>query len=78
MNQLLAFLIFAAGWSFACSLFLGAVHPLAVFAIWLIGFVWGVGYIAAGKASADLLTKRWLQMMVGIAVIGGVGALLLS
>ena len=78
MNQAVAFISFVAGWSFVCSLCLGAIHPVAVFLVWLIGFVWGVGYIAAGKPQADLLTKRWLQMMAGTALIGGAVALFLS
>lgn len=77
-EQFLAFITFAAGWSFICGLLLGTAHPIAVFIVWIVGFVWGVGYIAAGKAAADLLTKRWLQMLIGIAVVGGAGALFLS
>jgi hypothetical protein len=78
LNQTAAFISFAAGWSLLCSLFLGAVHPIALFAVWLVGFVWGAGYISAGKRLADLLTKRWLQMMLGLAVVGGLVALFVS
>ncbi|PAQ00899.1 hypothetical protein LRP31_25420 [Mesorhizobium mediterraneum] len=79
MNQTVAFISFAAGWSFACSLLLNSsIHPLAVFIVWIVGFVWGVGYIIAGKMDADLLLKRWLQMMAGATVLGFVGSFLLS
>jgi hypothetical protein len=49
LNQTAAFISFAAGWSVVCSLLLGSVHPIALFAVWLVGFVWGVGYISAGN-----------------------------
>jgi hypothetical protein len=78
LNQAAAFISFAAGWSVVCSLFLGSAHPIAIFTVWLVGFVWGVGYISAGKHLADLLTKRWLQMMLGLAVVGGLVALFVS
>lgn len=79
MNQIVAFISFASVWSFACSLLLNSsIHPVAVFIVWIIGFVWGVGYIIAGKIDADLLLKRWLQMMAGAMLIGFVGSFLLS
>lgn len=79
MNQALAFISFAAIWSFSCSLLLhSSIHPVAVFAVWIVGFVWGVGFIVAGKADADLLLRRWLQMMACAIVIGFVGSTLLS
>ena len=79
LNQTVAFISFVAGWSFACSLLLNSsIHPIAVFIVWIVGFVWGVGYIVAGKIDADLLLKRWLQMMTGAIVIGFVGSFLLS
>jgi hypothetical protein len=79
LNQTVAFILFAAGWSFACSLLLNSsIHPVAVFIVWIIGFVWGVGYIIAGKIDADLLLKRWLQMMAGAMLLGFVGSFLLS
>lgn len=78
MNQTVAFISFVAGWSFACGLLLDtSIHPIAVFIVWVVGFVWGVGYIIAGKADADLLLKRWLQMMAGTMFLGFVGSFLL-
>ncbi|MER9176666.1 hypothetical protein NKH72_24195 [Mesorhizobium sp. M0955] len=78
-RQLVFFVSFAAVWSLAAGMMLdGRVHPLAVFFVWIVGFVWGVGYIAAGKMDADLLLKRWLQMMAGAICIGWVGSLLFS
>jgi len=78
LNQFIAFISFAAAWSLAASLFIGSVNPIAIFAVWLLGFIWGSGYIAAGIREADLLLKRWLQMMAGVAVLAIIGAGLLS
>ena len=78
-RQFLAFVVFLVVWSLLANLALGArIHPIAVFAVWIIGFVWGVAFIADGKRTADYLTKRWLQMMVGVVLIGGFISLLLS
>jgi hypothetical protein len=79
LKDFLQFITFAALWSAGAGLLLETgIHPLAIFAVWLIGFVWGAAYIADGKRSADHLTKRWLQMMIGVVLIGGVVGLLLS
>lgn len=78
MNQFIAFGTFTIGWSIAACLLIGSVNPIALFAVWLLGFIWGTGYIAAGIREADLLLKRWLQMMVGVAVLAVIGAGLLS
>ncbi|TGV15835.1 hypothetical protein EN816_00865 [Mesorhizobium sp. M8A.F.Ca.ET.173.01.1.1] len=78
MNQFVAFGSFAIGWSLAASLLIGSVNPIALFAVWLVGFLWGAGYIAAGIREADLLLRRWLQMMAGVAVLAIIGAGLLS
>ena len=78
MNQFVAFGSFAISWSIAACLLISSVNPIALFAVWLLGFLWGAGYIAAGIREADLLLKRWLQMMVGVAVLAIIGAGLLS
>jgi hypothetical protein len=78
LNQFLAFVTYAAVWSIACRLMIGTVNPLALFAVWLVGFVWGVGYIAGGLREADLLLKRWLQMMAGTVALALVVANILS
>lgn len=73
------FLIATVAWAVLCRLLLMLpIHPVAVGAVWLIGFVWMTGYIAAGTSAADLLTKRWLQMMAGIVILASVGYLALS
>ncbi|RUU81290.1 hypothetical protein [Mesorhizobium sp. M7A.F.Ca.MR.362.00.0.0] len=78
-RQLLAFVIFICVWALLGSAALALhVNVVAVFIPWLIGFVWGVGYITSGPTDANLLVKRWLQMMVGAALIGGAISLLLS
>ncbi|KRB22670.1 hypothetical protein [Mesorhizobium sp. Root172] len=78
-RQLLAFVTFISAWSLMAGGALGLkIHPIAVFAVWLAGFVWGAGYIASGKSDADLLLKRWFQMIIGVAAIGGAVALFLS
>lgn len=80
MKQFLAFLIATVLWAGTAGLFLSAnlVHPVAVFIVWIVGFVWMTGYIAAGRTSADLLTKRWLQMLAGMAVLASLGFLIFS
>jgi hypothetical protein len=80
LKQFLAFIVVTAAWATAARLFLHAnlVHPAAVGIVWIVGFVWMTGYIAAGRNSADLLTKRWLQMLAGIAVLAGFGFLVFS
>jgi hypothetical protein len=78
LNQFFAFGSFAIGWSVVAGLLIGSVSPVALFAVWLLGFLWGAGYIAAGVREADLLLKRWLQMMAGVAVLAVIGASLLS
>jgi hypothetical protein len=78
LSQFAAFASFAVAWSFAASLLGGSVNPIALFAVWLVGFLWGTGYIAAGIREADLLLKRWLQMMAGVVVLAIIGAGLLN
>lgn len=77
LSPFAAFIIATVAWAGAARLFLLAnlVHPVAVGIVWLVGFVWMTGYIAAGRNSADLLTKRWLQMLAGVAILAGIGFL---
>jgi threonine/homoserine/homoserine lactone efflux protein len=74
-----AFIAFIVGWSLLANA-AGHMHvnPIAVFAGWLVGFVWGCAYIMAGKLAADHLTKRWLQLMIGVVLVGGLVGLALS
>lgn len=67
-------------WAAICRLILelDTVQPMAIGAVWLIGFVWMTGYIAAGRNSADLLAKRWLQMLAVIGIVAGFIVLALS
>jgi len=80
LRQFIAFLVVTMAWAALCRLILelDAVQPIAIGAVWLVGFVWLTGYIAAGRNSADLLTKRWLQMLAGIGVVAGFIVLALS
>lgn len=75
-----SFAITVCLWSTFCAWLLAqtAVAPVAIFAVWLFGFVWTTGYIIAGKAHADHLTKRWLQLLAGLAIMGGSIYLFLS
>lgn len=78
-RQFLAFITFALSWSFIASLALSLhIHPVAIFAVWIIGFVWGVAYIISGEADADLLLKRWLQLMGATVLAGAMIAAFLS
>jgi len=65
VRQFLAFIAFALLWSAGAGLLLETklVNPYAIFAVWTVGFIWGVGYIAAGSREADYLLKIWLGMM---------------
>lgn len=67
-------------WSALCAGILSEtkVAPAAIFAVWIFGFVWITGYIVAGKDHADHLTKRWLQMLTGVAIMAGTIYLFLS
>lgn len=80
IRQFLAFLIATVAWATIAAAVLAAeiAHPLAVGAVWIVGFVWITGYIAAGRNAADLLTKRWLQMLAGISVVAGLIVLAFS
>lgn len=79
LNEFAAFIIFALTWTAAAGLLLStkAVNLYAIFAVWIVGFVWGVGYIASGKRDADHLVKIWLGMLAVYALIGG-GAYLIN
>lgn len=72
VSDFLAFIIFALTWTGAAGLLLStkAVNLYAIFAVWIVGFVWGVGYIASGKRDADHLVKVWLGMLAGYALFG--------
>lgn len=70
--QFLVFLAFVLSGGIAAFLLgTAGVHPIAVFVAWLVSFVWGVACIIQGPLVADLLTKRWLQMMTAVIVLGG-------
>lgn len=73
MKQFLAFIAVTVAWAGICRGFLEFtdVEPLAIGAVWIVGFVWMTGYIAAGASAADLLTKRWLQMLAGFVLVSG-------
>lgn len=47
----------------------GLVHPIALAVVWLIGFVWIVGYIAAGPRDADRLLIVWLGSLAGTVAV---------
>lgn len=68
-RQFLSFIGFAVGWSLVCRLFIGVVHPVAIFGIWLFGFVWAVGYIISGRRTADYLVLVWLAPPAIFAVL---------
>ena len=54
------------------------INPIALTIVWLVGFVWLTGYLMAGVSAADLLTRRWLQMIGGIAILSGAVVFLFS
>lgn len=68
-REFLAFLAFAFGWSILCGQLIGLAHPAAVFGVWLLGFVWGVGYIVSGKRTADYFVIVWLAPPTVVAAL---------
>lgn len=68
-REFLTFILFTVFWAAFANLFLLVAHPVAAFAVWAIGYVWGTAYIINGKIEADLLTKRWLQMLACLGVV---------
>jgi hypothetical protein len=71
---------FTAVWAVGGSMLLSlkAVNPLVLFAVWLIGYVWGAAYIATNGRMADRLVKVWLGTLAGVAIAGVAGMILLS
>lgn len=67
----LQFLAAAVVWALVGRAILetGLVHPVALFAVWLIGFVWIAGHMSAGTRAADHLVKTWLGTMAALTVI---------
>jgi len=80
LKQFATFIAATLIWACVCRGFLELtdVEPLAVGAVWIVGFVWMTGYIASDAPSADLLTKRWLQMLAGFVLVSGLLAAALS
>lgn len=46
------------------------IHPLAIFAVWVVGFLWGVGYIIDGQRGGDALTIYTVGYWIALAVVG--------
>jgi hypothetical protein len=67
----LRYFVFVCGWAVIgrIVLELDFAHPIAIAAIWLVGFVWFTGWLAVGPKAADALTLHWLSMLGGMAVI---------
>lgn len=69
MSDFATFLLFCLVWSLLGQAALALdIHPAAVAIVWLIGFVWGTGYIISGRSGADRLATVWLGTMVVTAV----------
>lgn len=80
MKQFLQFLVVSAAWAGAAGLFLGLglVHPVAVFIVWIVGFVWMTGHIVSGSRDADYMVKVWLGMLAAMTAVAGIGVLIFS
>ncbi|WP_159585911.1 hypothetical protein [Chelativorans xinjiangense] len=80
MTRWLKFMGAAVGWSLICRaiLELAPVHPIAVFFVWVVGFLWLTGWIAAGPKDADDLVKYCLATLALIALGGSVLFLLIA
>lgn len=79
LKDWLAFVLFTICWALIgrALLFL-PIHPVAIAIVWLIGFVWGAGYIASGKADADRLLNVWLGYVGTVALASTVVVYLVS
>jgi hypothetical protein len=65
------FLAFSLGWSaLAGAMLKTPVHPLAIFAVWAVGFLWGTGYIIDGQKGGDALALYTVGYWVALAVVG--------
>lgn len=65
------FLAFSLGWSaLAGAMLKTPVHPLAIFAVWAVGFLWGTGYIIDGQKGGDALTIYTVGYWVALTVAG--------
>lgn len=74
------FLIATVVWGTLAALILHLriVHPIAVFIVWIVGFVWITGYIASGPRDADQLLKSWLGTLLVISALGALFALFVA
>ena len=64
------FMTFALVWSALASAMLKTpVHPLAIFAVWAVGFLWGTGYIIDGPKGGDALALYTVGQWAALAVI---------
>lgn len=65
------FLAFVLIWTALAGAMLRApIHPLAIFAVWSVGFLWGTGYIIDGKGGGDALTVYTVGYWIALAVVG--------
>jgi hypothetical protein len=65
------FLVFVLIWTFLAGAMLRTpIHPLAIFAVWSVGFLWGTGYIIDGKGGGDALTIYTVGYWLALAVVG--------
>lgn len=74
MNRFLSFIAVVVGWAVAgrIVLELGILPPVALFILWLIGFVWLVGRVVGSSTEANHLLKTTGLMFGLIAALAGV------
>lgn len=64
------FMVFTLAWSALAGAALSLpVHPLAIFAVWAVGFLWGTGYIIDGQKGGDALAIYTVGQWAALAVI---------
>lgn len=64
------FMVFTLAWSaFAGAVLKTPVHPLAIFIVWAVGFLWGTGYIIDGQKGGDALTVYTVGQWAALAVV---------
>lgn len=70
MNDFLKFAISIVVWTLVAGLMAGgSINPLAVFGVWLFGFVWITGFIISGREGADHLALYTFAPPVILVVV---------
>jgi hypothetical protein len=79
LRSWLAFIAFViVAWSLACRalLELAPEHPVPVFIVWWLGFLFGTGYTVTGKTSGGIVLLVYTVGPLAILTVAGSALLL--